>query len=376
MKRTIFHLWQTCGLRLAVCTLTFGLTTAINAQTDNDDEFEEETVTTIKQPKRAEVKQKVYPMMSVKGVVTDQATGKPLVGIQLRSLANERYTAMTDENGAFTINVPTFTTALYVHGPEYLSQQVSIQAEQEGQQIAVKMLSNKFQSMYGKTIDYTAKREAQIERFGMTVDNELGGKLGGDVRSILHSAAVEGGASMFIRGLNSITSDAQPLIIVDGVEMDMQRDRVSLHDGQFNNMLANISPDDIEKVTVLKNATALYGARGGNGVIVIETKRGHSMATRIDANISAGVQLIPRLPTMMNSTQYRTYATELIGTLPEADKYKNFHFLNDDPTGYYYRTYHNNTDWTDGIYRKAMTQNYSINVQGGDDIGMYNLSVG
>ena len=376
MKRTIFHLWQTCGLRLAVCTLTFGLTTAINAQTDNDDEFEEETVTTIKQPKRAEVKQKVYPMMSVKGVVTDQATGKPLVGIQLRSLANERYTAMTDENGAFTINVPTFTTALYVHGPEYLSQQVSIQAEQEGQQIAVKMLSNKFQSMYGKTIDYTAKREAQIERFGVTVDNELGGKLGGDVRSILHSAAVEGGASMFIRGLNSITSDAQPLIIVDGVEMDMQRDRVSLHDDQFNNMLANISPDDIEKVTVLKNATALYGARGGNGVIVIETKRGHSMATRIDANISAGVQLIPRLPTMMNSTQYRTYATELIGTLPEADKYKNFHFLNDDPTGYYYRTYHNNTDWTDGIYRKAMTQNYSINVQGGDDIGMYNLSVG
>ena len=59
MKRTIFHLWQTCGLRLAVCTITFGLTTAIYAQTDND-EFEEETVTTIKQPKRAEVKQKVY----------------------------------------------------------------------------------------------------------------------------------------------------------------------------------------------------------------------------------------------------------------------------------------------------------------------------
>ena len=313
MKRTIFHLWQTCGLRLAVCTITFGLTTAIYAQTDND-EFEEETVTTIKQPKRAEVKQKVYPMMSVKGVVTDQATGKPLVGIQLRSLANERYTAMTDENGAFTINVPTFTTALYVHGPEYLPQQIAIMAGQEGQQIEVKMLSDKFQSMYGKTTDYTAKREARIERFGVTVDNELGGKLGGDVRSILHSAAVEGGASMFIRGLNSITSDAQPLIIIDGVEMDMQRDRVSLHDGQFNNMLANISPDDIEKVTVLKNATALYGARGGNGVVLIETKRGHSMATRIDANISAGVQLIPRLPTMMNSTQYRSYASEQTNT--------------------------------------------------------------
>ena len=62
---------------------------------------------------------------------------------------------------------------------------------------------------------------------------------------------------MFIRGLNSITADAQPLIVVDGVELDMQRDRASLHDGQFNNILANIAPDDIEKVTVLKNATAL-----------------------------------------------------------------------------------------------------------------------
>ena len=210
----------------------------------------------------------------------------------------------------------------------------------------------------------------------MTVDNEIANKLGGDMRSILHSAAVEGGASMFIRGLNSITSDAQPLIVVDGVEMDMQRNRYSLHDGQFNNMLANISPDDIEKVTVLKNATALYGARGANGVILIETKRGHSMATRIDANISVGVQLIPQLPTLMNAAQYRTYATEMLGTISNINEYKNFHFLNDDPTGYYYNTYHNNTDWTDEVYRNAMTQNYSINVQGGDDVGMYNLSVG
>ena len=68
------------------------------------------------------------------------------------------------------------------------------------------------------------------------------------------------------------------------------------------------------------------------------------MATRIDANISAGIQLIPQLPTMMNASQYRTYAAELLGTLPNINEYKNFHFLNDDPTGYYYNTYHNNTD--------------------------------
>ena len=376
MKRNIFHLWQACGLRLAVCTITFGLSTAVFAQTDDDGLFDDETTTTIKKPKRAQVKQSLYPTKTLKGIIIDQATSKPLTGVQLKSLGYDQYTAMTDENGHFTIKVPTFATALYVQSPEYLPQQVAIAACDSTTTITVKMLSDKFQPMYGTGTDYTAKRTAKIERFGVTVDNELTYKLGGDVRSILHSAAAEGGASMFIRGLNSITSNAQPLIIIDGIEMDMQRDRASLHDCQFNNMLANISPDDIEKVTILKNATALYGARGANGVVLIETKRGHSMATRIDANISAGVQLIPRQPTMMNASQYRTYAAELLGTLPNINEYQNFHFLNDDPKGYYYHTYHNDTDWKDEVYRNAMTQNYSINVQGGDDIGMYNLSVG
>ena len=81
----------------------------------------------------------------------------------------------------------------------------------------------------------------------------------------------------------------------------------------------------------------------------------------------------------MNAYQYRTYATEMLGTLP-ANVNRNtpiqYRFLNDDPKGYYYNMYHNDTDWTDYMYRTALTQNYSINVQGGDDIGMYNLSVG
>ena len=169
------------------------------------------------------------------------------------------------------------------------------------------------------------------------------------------------------------------MIVVDGVEQDMQQNRLSLHSGQINNILANIAPEDIASVKVLKNATALYGARGGNGVILITTKRGKSMATRIDANISAGVSLVPQLPTMMNASQYRNYATEILGTVPEnvnRDTPISFRFLNDDPNNYYYHTYHNDTDWTDYVYDTAMTQNYNINVQGGDDIGMYNLSVG
>ena len=376
---------QTGSLRIVVCALTMGLSATAFAQTD--DEEEEEVETSIKQPDRSKLKQAAYPTITLKGVVTDQATKQPLAGIQLRALGYDRYTAMTDENGSFTIKVPTFTTALYVYASQYLPQQVAITAGDESQTIQVKMLSDKFAPMYGTDVNYTASKTAQIDRFGVTIDGEIANKLGADVRSIIRSAAADGGASMFIRGLNSITSDAQPLIVIDGIEQDMQRSRSSLHSGQFNNILANIAPDDIEKVTVLKNATALYGARGANGVILIETKRGHSMATRIDANISAGCQLEPRTLTMMDAAQYRVYATELMGspaiqqTIEQQKRLQGlqqlrFNFLDDDPTGFYYYTYHNNTNWKDEVYRTAMTQNYSINVQGGDDIGMYNLSVG
>ena len=375
MKSTIFDLWQAVSRRLLLCTLVFGFC-VVPAMAQTEDEEEDEDVEDIKQPVRRSVADK-YPTITLKGVVTDQATGQPLVGIQLQALGYIRYTAMTEDDGTFSIKVPEFATSLYVHAPGYLSQQVAIEAGNPSQTIAIKMLKDRFQSMYTTGTDYTAKAEAAIERFGVTIDNELANKLGGDVHSIMRSAALDGGAAMFIRGLNSITTDAQPLIIIDGVEQDMQRDRYALHTGQTKNMLANIAPDDVAKVTILKNATALYGARGANGIILIDTKRGHSMATRIDANVSAGLILLPKLPTLMNADQYRTYATEMLGTIDGLkDRKINFRFLNDDPEGYYYHVYHNNTDWTDAVYHESMTQNYSINVQGGDNIGMYNLSVG
>ena len=322
------------------------------------------------------------PMMAqlktLKGKVVDHASKTPLAGIQLQALGNRRYTAMTDEDGTFSIKVPEYVTALYVHADAFMSQQVSVAGMDSTQTVSIQMLSDKFLPMYGKGTDITAKSEFTVTQTGASIDQEIGNKLGADVHSITRSGSLEGGAAMFIRGLNSITSNSMPLIVLDGVELDMQYDRTSLHLGHFNNLLANISTDDIEKVTVLKNATALYGSRGANGVILIDTKRGHSMATRIDANISVGVALVPNTQTMMNASQYRTYATEMLGTMPEMANrdISTFRFLNDDPNGYYYNVYHNNTDWQDCVYRSAMTQNYSINVQGGDDVGMYNLSVG
>jgi hypothetical protein len=101
------------------------------------------------------------------------------------------------------------------------------------------------------------------------------------------------------------------------------------------------------------------------------------MASRIDANLSVGFSLIPRLPTMLDASQYRNYATEMIGTIPQLrNSNPQFRFLNSDPAKPFYNTYHNDYDWSKEVYHTAMTQSYNINVQGGDNIGMYNLSLG
>ena len=77
------------------------------------------------------------------------------------------------------------------------------------------------------------------------------------------------------------------------------------------------------------------------------------MATRIDVDLSAGITLLPRTQKVMNALQYRDYATEMLGTVSELRKSENrdviFNFLNDDPNSYYYKMYHNDTDWKDEV---------------------------
>lgn len=366
MKRHII-LWFSI-----LCALCIGM--PAHAQDDesaNDD-------TEVKAPKKPTVKVPTYPTMEVKGICVDAVSKAPLAGIMIQALGNTNYTAMTEDNGQFTIKVPTFATVLYVHSPEYLDQHVGL--GKEGELIHIEMLSDKFRPMYDQDTHIGASSTVKVANTtSQTIETDIEGNLGADVRSITRSGGPGYGAAMFVRGLNSLTANAQPLIVIDGVVQDMQQTRTTLHYGDYNNLMLNINPEDIEKVTVLKNATALYGAKGGNGVILIDTKRGHSMATRIDANIGVGVTLVPRMPDVMDAAQYRLYASEMLGTYPEISKFtdpESFKFLIDDPSKYYYTKFHNDTDWKDEVMHTALNQNYNINVQGGDDVGMYNLSLG
>ena len=319
-----------------------------------------------------------YEMKEVSGYVYDAATKTPLDGAKVQAYGNNRYSVMTGEDGKYTLQVPVFINSLYVTVPEYNDVQVSFDGSTAP---AVGLYSSKFNAVYSTTTDITAKGKAELNNSSaIIIDEEIDAKLAGDLHAINRGGQRGQGVAMFIRGLNSLNINAQPLIILDGMMMDPQLDRTSIHDGFFNNILAGIDPEDVESIEVLKNATALYGARGGNGVVIINTKRGRSMATKINVSANAGFEVAPSYPDMMNASQYRTYVSDLIGTT----EYGSLHstsstsipFLNNNPSYYWYPMYHNDTDWSDGLYRTAATQNYKVNVQGGDDVAMYNLSLG
>ena len=311
---------------------------------------------------------------TVGGTVTDAATGRPLAGVIVEAYGQHQYTAMTDENGKYQLDVPEYVNSVSMRVEGYQLLQKAIGSDPNS--VDARLYPSTFSPIYERTTQSTESRRAdQFDNTAeLSIDPLIARQLGADVHSVARSAQLGIGNTMFIGGISSLQANAQPLVVIDGVITDMQYDREMLHDGYFNNILANLNVNDIESVTVLKNGTALYGAKAAGGVLLIKTKRNRSMATKIDVNINAQYQLMPRLPKMMGADDYRIYATELLAGL--TDNVQNMEFVNNDPTSYYYNTYHNNTDWTDEVYHNTFVSNYGINVQGGDDVANYNLSVG
>lgn len=315
-------------------------------------------------------------MMTITGIVKDAATNSPLQGVRVQAYNNILYSAMTREDGSYAISVPKHITSL-IFALEGCTDAVAPIA---GGVTTADMLmySDVFSPIYSKYLsgDKSKTMGVSANTMDISIDNQIEDKLQGDILATSRSGHLGVGVNMLLNGINSLNVNTQPLIVLDGVILDMQYTRETFHDGYYNNLLANIMVNDIESVEVLKNGLAVYGSKGANGVILINTKRnsGKSMATRIDVSAGAAYQMLPTLPSMMSADQYRAYASEMIGGT--GTKLTEFKFLKSDPDYYYYKTYHNETDWTKETYKEAFLQQYSINVLGGDDIADYSLSVG
>ena len=312
---------------------------------------------------------------TVKGRVVDAATGQPLAGVIVSAYDNQRQTTMTDEEGRYELTVPLQTRSVLMRVDGYNLQQTAIAAgKADGRLYSSAAFSETYRTATPTAIG--AKAVGFDNTAELSLDPLIAQRLGAHVRTVSRGGTPGMGSTMLIAGINSLNANAQPLVVIDDVLMDMQYGRELLHDGYYNNLLANLNVNDIESVEVLKNATALYGAKGANGVLIIKTKRNKSMATKIDVTLGGRYELVPRLPEMMGAEDYRLYTTELLTGHMAPNLMGKMKYLNSEPTYYYYNQYHNQTDWTDEAYRNAFAQNYGINVQGGDDVASYNLSVG
>lgn len=327
----------------------------------------------------------------LQGAVIDASSGQPIAAVQIKSKSSSS-SATTNADGVFTISLQSKHDVLIVKGFDYNIQEVPVQGRTS---LAIQLYSDQFNALFhtvedvkfAKSSSHTAASIRQMDALGkplsQTFEQHMQSTMGGDVRSVTKSGLNGIGNTMFIRGNNTLISEAQPLIVVDGVVWNRMGDVQSLHAGYTNNPLGDLAPSDIESVTVIKDAVAIYGAKGANGVILIKTKRGVDMATKIEVNATMGLmQKASSLP-LMDVDQYRIFTTDLLGGMSEA-LVKNYFgttadkldFLKDDPSRNVYNSYHNNTDWDDEVYRRGFYHKYNISVNGGDDRALYHFSVG
>jgi TonB-linked SusC/RagA family outer membrane protein len=185
--------------------------------------------------------------------------------------------------------------------------------------------------------------------------------------NINKNSGTPGGAmTLRIRGISSIAAGADPLYVIDGVPLITQDLSLIVFGGQGVNTISNINPADVESVSILKDAsaTAIYGARGSNGVVLITTKRGRSQDPKIRFNLSLGLQEVSRTYQMLNAEQFM--------------RYKNSASINDGGTVIYTEdiiaSNSNNTDWQKELYKVAPIKNYDLSISGGSESSHYYIS--
>jgi len=314
--------------------------------------------------------------ISIRGNVIDLSTNKGFAGVRI-SVVNTQITTMSTADGTFEIKVPESNSTFSIDAPGYLNQVVALKGIDN---ITIKMMQQtKASSFYDET-NFLANSSASVINFSknaITVNEEITSLLQGQVHGIDHSGTPGSGSAIFVRGLNSLNASAQPLYVVDGIVWQMPVDNSSIHSGFYNDPLSLIDPNDIEKITVLKSGTSIYGSKGANGVILIDTKRAHSQATDISAFVSSGYRTPFNSISVMKAADYRVYVSDVIkGMYDNTTAVDKLKFLDDNPTKSYYNANHNATDWLSLINKGAFTQDYGISVKGGSDVALMAFSLG
>ena len=328
-------------------------------------------------------------------------SGTPLPGASV-SIKNSKISTITDENGNFSLMAPANAQTLVFSYLGMEPQQVAI-GSATNFNIRLKesatTLSNIVVVGYGtvKKSDLTGsvarlEREEFIRDAPTNILQAMQGKIAG-VNVTQNDGAPGAGLSIRIRGSNSFLGGTEPLYVIDGVPFNNSSSGstpMSIGDDekQTLNAMSFINPDDIESIDILKDAsaTAIYGSRGANGVVLITTRKGKSGKDRIEANFTAGMAQISKRLDVLNAAEYATYQnlaytnsniyTGTAYTLPYRGE--NVPDPNNPGQTYYDKGPQDfigdNNNWQDRIFRSGLYQNYSVNINGGTDAGTHSIT--
>ncbi len=301
----------------------------------------------------------------VSGTVTDASTKEPLVGVNV-VLEGTTIGVMTDIKGKYTLSVPNLSGSLQISYIGYVAQKIPI----NGMTVVDVSLTSDVQALeevvvtgYGtvRKSDLTGsvssiKTEQLLQLPTQRVDQAIQGRATGVF--IMNTDGSPGGNTLIrIRGNNSINGGNDPLIIVDGLQ------------GANINQL---NPNDISSMEILKDAsaTAIYGSRGANGVILITTKLGKVGKPVIDAGYNIGLQTLAHKLPVMNAYDFARYNNFYQSFQTSKGAIPHYYFTDADLE--YYKTH--STDWQDEVYNMGVMQNANLAISGATERLKYMIS--
>ena len=315
----------------------------------------------------------------ITGTVVDSGSAQPVAGASVFLVGTPTLGAQTSTEGRFTImNVPPGTHVVRAQriGFAPRSDTVTVAAGQTvGLTLQMIPASVELEAVvavgYGTqlrrdltgsvaTVNMEATERAPIS----TIDQMLAGTSAG-VQVTTGSSEPGGALSIRIRGTSSITGNSEPLYVIDGFPIENDIEGSSVGDGGRNrttppNPLSTLNPSDIESISILKDAssTAIYGARGANGVVIITTKQGRGTRPQFTFDYYTGYQEVAKKYPLLNAEEYIEYAN----TYTENSSAAYTAFDEDEIAAI--RAAGIDTDWQDQIFRTAGVQNFQLAVRG------------
>ena len=297
----------------------------------------------------------------VKGHVKD-AQGEDIIGATVRVVGTQT-AVITDYEGNFTLNANQGATLQvsyigYQNATATAAPTVEITLQDDAATLNEVVVIGYGQVRKSDLTGSVAALKPDAKNKGLIVNPQdmISGKVAG-VSIISNDGAPGSGAQIRVRGGSSLNASNDPLIVIDGLAMDNEGVK------GLSNMLSMINPQDIESFNVLKDAsaTAIYGSRGSNGVIIITTKKGRrGMAPTISYNGSVTVSMKKKTIDVMSADEYRAFIKDMYGegSIP-------FSALGTA-----------NTDWQDEIYRTAISHDHNLTVSGALKNLPYRISAG